>query len=92
LKPGKNPENVKSYRPISLLPILSKVFEKLLLFRLKPIIERKELIPNHQFGFRNQHATIEQAHRVYNKILASLEEKKYCSGVFLDITQAFDKV
>lgn len=92
LKPGKNPEDVKSYRPISLLPIISKVFEKLILARLKSVIERKKLIPNHQFGFRHKHATIEQAHRVYNKIFASLEEKKYCSAAFLDITQAFDKV
>ncbi|XP_018377267.1 PREDICTED: RNA-directed DNA polymerase from mobile element jockey-like [Trachymyrmex cornetzi] len=68
------------------------LFEKLILSRLKPIIERKQLIPNHQFGFRHEHATIEQAHRVYNKIFASLEEKKYCSAAFLDITQAFDKV
>ncbi|KMQ86445.1 reverse transcriptase [Lasius niger] len=67
LKPGKKPEDVKSYRPISLLPILSKVFEKLLLSRLRPIIEEKGLIPNHQFGFRHKHASIEQAHRIYKK-------------------------
>ncbi|VVC42957.1 Reverse transcriptase domain, partial [Cinara cedri] len=60
LKPGKPPEDVTSYRPISLLPSLSKLLEKLLLKRLKPIIEEKHLIPDHQFGFRNKHSTIDQ--------------------------------
>ena len=92
LKPGKPPENVTSYRPISLLPSLSKLLEKLLLKRLKPIIEEKNLIPEHQFGFCNKHSTIDQVHRVTNVISKALEEKKYCCGVFLDVAQAFDKV
>lgn len=50
------------------------------------------MIPNHQFGFRQKHATIEQAHRIYKEIYTGLEEKKYCSAAFLDITQAFDRV
>lgn len=53
LKPGKIANDVKSYRPISPLPILSKVFETLLLIKLMPIIEEKQLISTHQFGFRN---------------------------------------
>jgi len=52
-KPGKTPEDIESYRPISLLPILSKILEKILLQRLTPIIEESNLIPSHQFGFRN---------------------------------------
>lgn len=50
------------------------------------------LLPNHQFGFREHHSTTQQVHRIINKIAMSLEEKKYCSAVFLDISQAFDKV
>lgn len=92
LKPGKKSDDVKSYRPISLLPILSKVFEKLLLERLKPIIEQRGLIPNHQFGFRNRHGTIEQVHRIVKEINRDLENKRLCSAAFLDISQAFDKV
>lgn len=92
LKPNKPAENVDSYRPISLLPVLSKVFEKLLMSRLMPIIEERGIIPNHQFGFRHFHSTIEQTHRIVNIINQCYEEKKYCSAVFLDISQAFDKV
>jgi len=51
-KPGKDPEEVSSYIPISLLPILSKVLEKLILKRIKAVINIKEIIPEHQFGFR----------------------------------------
>jgi hypothetical protein len=92
LKPGKPPNELISYRPISILPIVSKVFEKLLLQRLLPIVEIKRLIPNHQFGFRQRHSTLEQTHRDVKKINEALENKQYCSAAFLDISQAFDKV
>ena len=77
---------------LPLLPILSKILEKIILKRLTPIIEDNKLIPSHQFGFRKHHGTVEQAHRLVNKIHNDLENKRYCSTVFLDISQAFDKV
>jgi hypothetical protein len=91
-KPGKPPHEAASYRPISLLPVMSKLFEKLLIKGLKPIIERKNIIPNHQFGFRSKHSTIDQVHRITNITENALEEKKVCSAIFLDVAQAFDKV
>ena len=60
VKPGNPAEDVKSYRPINLLPILSKVLELLFLNRLTPLIEERSLTPDHQFGFRKGHGTIEQ--------------------------------
>lgn len=91
-KPGKPSDQVKSYRPISLLPIISKVFESLFLKRLMPIIEENNLIPNHQFGFRKNHGTTEQIHRLVETINSAFESKQYCTSAFLDISQAFDKV
>jgi hypothetical protein len=59
LKPEKPPNELTSYRPISLLPTVSKVFEKILLKRLLPMVENNILIPNHQlFGFRQRHSSI----------------------------------
>jgi retron-type reverse transcriptase len=87
LKPGKPPKELTPYRPISLLPIVSKVFEKLL-----PIVEINRLIPNHQFGLRQGHSTIEQTHQAIRKINEALESKQHCSAAFLDSSQAFDKV
>lgn len=91
-KPGKNETQISSYRPISMLPTISKLFEKMLLTKLKPVLEQRHIIPDHQFGFRNQHGTTEQVHRIVNAIKSTFEEKKYCSAAFLDIAQAFDKV
>lgn len=91
-KPGKPSHEISSYRPISLLPVFSKTFEKLLLKRIEPILEETNLIPDHQFGLRKQHSTIHQIHRLVDHIRKDLEDKQYCSAVFLDIKQAFDKV
>jgi hypothetical protein len=72
--------------------LLSKVFEKKLLKILLPVVENNRLIPKHQFGFRQRHSAIEQMHRIVQRINKALENKQYCSAVFLDISQAFDKV
>jgi hypothetical protein len=74
LKPGRPPKELTSYRPISLLPIVSKVFEKLLLKRLPPMADNR-LIPYHQFVFRWRHSTIEQTHCIVQRINEALEKK-----------------
>jgi hypothetical protein len=56
------------------------------------LITRKILRQLPKFVFREHHSTIQQTHRIVNKIAASLEEKQYCTAAFLDIAQAFDKV
>lgn len=90
LKPGKEPTQVSSYRPISLLPILSKLFEKVLVNKIK--LHLNDILPETQFGFREEHGTVEQIHRIVNEIKNALDTKKFCSAAFLDISQAFDKV
>jgi hypothetical protein len=75
-----------------LLPILSKLFEELFLTIIQPILHDKRIIPDHQFGFRQKHAIIEQVRRITNVINKALESNKYCTAAFLDISQAFDKV
>lgn len=92
LKPNKQENEIGSYRPISLLPIISKVFERLFQKRLFPVLEALSILPDHQFGFRHGHGTSEQCHRVVKTIRESFENKQYCSAVFLDVKQAFDKV
>ena len=91
-KPGKNPKEVKSYRPISLLPIIAKLLEKLVLRRIDPDFATSDWIPRHQFGFRLAHSTIQQCHRLTHTIIKALNNKGHCTSVFLDISQAFDKV
>ena len=91
-KPNKPKNLVTSYRPISLLPTLAKLFEKVILSRIRPILQAQNIIPNSQFGFRARHSTIHQIHRLTDLISASLEKKQFCPAVFLDVSQAFDRV
>jgi potassium voltage-gated channel Eag-related subfamily H protein 8 len=50
-KPGKNPMDVPSFRPISLLPTILKVLVKLILKKINKDLNPQDWIPNHQFGF-----------------------------------------
>jgi hypothetical protein len=83
---------VTSYRPIRLLPILAKVFERLLVSRTDEAVPLNKLIPQYQFGFYENHSTAQQCHIIINKIRDSLEAKEMCASVFLDVQQTFDKV
>jgi hypothetical protein len=49
-------------------------------------------MPHHQFGFHRAHSTIQQCHRITHTILKALSNKEYCTLVFLDVSQAFDRV
>ena len=91
-KPTKLPTEVKSYRSISLLSVLLKLYERILQVRIKRIIEQTNLIPKHQFGFRNAHSTIDQVHRMTDVMERALEEINVCAAIFLDVSKAFDKV
>jgi len=91
-KPGKDKTQPSFYRPISLLTCLSKLFEKAFLKQLTPYLKRRNTIPSHQFGFRKNHGTIEQVNRITNEIRTAFEHREYCSAIFLDVAQAFDRV
>jgi hypothetical protein len=54
-KHGKPLEEASSYRAISIFPIMSKTFENTLLKRLHPILDENRILPDHRFGFRQQH-------------------------------------
>lgn len=92
-KVGKPPHEPSSYRPISLLPISGKIFEKILLKRIQDDQESINLLLSFQFGFGQKMSTPNQAHRIINTICNSLEKKQLpLQGVFLDISLVFDKV
>jgi hypothetical protein len=91
-KSGKDSKELTSYHPISLLSTVNKIFEMLLLWRINTDLKPDDWMPPHQFGFRNQHSTVQQTHRIIHAIHQALEDKQYCTSVFLDVSQAFDKV
>lgn len=81
-----------SYKPISLLPMFSKILEKIILKRINLIVNDKNIISNAQFCFRINHFSLHKVHRIVDNIASSLEQNYFCSSVFLDVTQAFDRV
>lgn len=90
-KAGKDTSEVNSYRPISsLLPTISKLFEKLLNAKLLKYLDGKKVISDQQFGFCKNLSTIQQVHRLVSNIRNAIEERKYSSMLFIDISQ--DKV
>lgn len=71
------------------MTIISELFEKCILKRLKPIIEN--LLPNDQFDFREKHSTIRQIHHIASIMVSAEEEEQICTAILLDVSQAFDK-
>lgn len=89
-KPGKDTSEATSYRPISLLPCLGKLFEKLIYIRLSSVTE--SMILDEQFGFREGHSTVQQLARVAEIVAHNLNLKKSTGMFLLDIEKAFDTV
>ncbi|GFW76671.1 probable RNA-directed DNA polymerase from transposon X-element [Trichonephila clavipes] len=92
LKPGKPRCSPDSYRPISLLPVLSKITEKLILTRLNSHLNENNILISQQHGFRPRLSTSHQLLRVVEYIKTGFKDKKYTGAIFLDIQKAFDRV
>ena len=91
-KPGKPPSAPTSYRPISLLSILSKILERIILVRLKNHLQDNNIIPEVQHGFRENRSTVTQLNRLTNHIKNGLTNKLSTGLILLDIEKAFDRV
>lgn len=83
-------EDENNYRPISILPSISKVFEKAIVHRLKGFLEDFNLLSDNQFGFRNNKSTEKAIMQFTSKVYSNLERKRYVAGIFLDLSKAFD--
>ncbi|KAG4072235.1 hypothetical protein HA402_005957 [Bradysia odoriphaga] len=91
-KPGKDHKLTTSYRPISLLSCLGKIFEKCLCARLSTFATVNDIISKEQFGFRPQHSTTHQIKRVVNTVKRNKRDRKSTGLILLDIEKAFDSV
>ena len=85
---------IKNYRPISLLPICSKILEKLIFNQLYSFFNTNNLITKNQSGFRSGDSTTNQLIELVNEIHNSFDKRgsHEVRSVFLDISKAFDKV
>ena len=82
----------ENYRPISLLPIFGKIFEKILYDRLYNFFSSKSVIHSKQFGFRKNHSTGHAINYSINKILNELKQHNHVIGIFIDLSKAFDTI
>lgn len=91
-KPNKCPSNPSSYRPISLLSAVSKLLERVILSRIQDHLEENKIIPDIQHGFRKNHSTTHQLHRVIQSARNGLVNKQSTGMITLDIEKAFDRI
>ncbi len=84
--------NYMMYRPVSLLPCVSKVFEKLIFNKVYLHLRRNGIISEFQSGFTPGDSTINQLIHITDRILKSLDNFEDCLSCFLDLTRAFDTV
>ena len=71
-----NPKNGLNYRPISLLPSLSKILEKVVYTRLHLFINMNDNLSHQQFGFRREHSTIQATTLLISNIVHAYKKKK----------------
>nr|CAB3266991.1 reverse transcriptase [Phallusia mammillata] len=90
LKPGKDPTNPSSYRPISLLCCTYKVLERIILARITPLVE--PFLPSEQSGFRKHRCTSEQVLALTSHIETGYELKNTTGAIFVDLSAAYDTV
>ena len=83
------PEN---YRPISLLNIFDKLFERIIYKRLISFLNKHDMLFQFQFGFREGHSTILALIEIIDNIKKSIDNNEYTIGIFLDLCKAFDTV
>ena len=87
-----DPFSFNNYRPISLLPVISKVLENIVYMQLSSFLNTERLIYDNQFGFRQNHSTYMPISILYDQATTALKNKQFCAAIYLDLKKAFDTV
>ena len=88
----KSKSDMNNYRPISLLPVISKILEKIMHTRLYSFLNKKDAFYRNQYGFRPKHSTDQAATVLVDKISYLLNNNMKVATIFLDMSKAFDCV
>jgi len=83
---------VQNYRPISIVPIFSKIFEAVIYNQLNNYFETNNLLSDSQFGFRHGKSTTSAVLTIVNHSLEAFEKRESVSLVLCDLSKAFDTV
>ncbi len=79
-----------NYSPISLLPSISKMFEKVIFNQLYQHFKINNLLYTAQYGFRNEHSTEFGAYELIDRIIQDLDKNNTPISILLDMSKAFD--
>ena len=82
--------DVDNYRSFSLLPVLSKVLEKIMYIRLIKSLDRNEILYEKQFGFRSKHSTVDALIEITENIRSGTDEE--FTSIMQDLRKAFDTI
>lgn len=85
-----NPLELKHFRPISILPTLSKILEKILYEQLFTHLEQNNILPPTQSGFRANHSTTTALLQVTDDVIQASDQGQCTCVVLLDYSKAFD--
>ena len=78
--------------PISMLPPISKIFERIIKFSITTFAAKNEIIPPQQFGFRKNHSTTHAIHKLVADIYWHLSKGEMVGAALIDLRKAFDSV
>ena len=92
IKPDKPPSQTTSYRPISLLCPIMKLFERVMEKRLRKHLEENGFFSKYQSGFRKSKSTNDHLFRLSQTIMESFNRGEHVIAAFLDVKKAFDNV
>ena len=84
--------NCNNHRPISVLPNLSKIFEKLVDQKLTLFLEKNKQLYQFQFAFRSKHSPSHALISLTEKTHDALDKNIFACGVFIDLSKAFNTV
>jgi len=87
-----DPLQRSNYRPISILPVLSKVYEKVFLERMMGFLEQFEILDPKQFGFRKNRSTVDAITELVESVVDGLGRREHVLSIFLDLSKVFDCV
>ena len=89
---SKGKQMFNNYRPISLLPIFSKIIENVIYQRLFNFLNTNNALFSSQYGFRKNHSTINAVTELVSHVINAMNRKENTISVFLDLSKAFDTV
>lgn len=87
-----NPEVFGNYRPVSVLPCISKILERIVYNRSYDFLSKNDILYKKQYGFRTNHSTYMAVVDFINDVCRAINNDMKTVGIFMDLSKAFDTI